>query len=1420
MHELHLGPTTRPTARFALRPVRRTSARPLFIPPHDTCSLPAAVLPLTTYAGTLVTLAALAQSHPDATLREAALVTPGKDEAPAATAPAVWIEGLDEPALDALRRAYDLLPGYRITADERVHSMGSDAGALYLVPLPRIVLQDHHAIADNSDPTLSMAGLLDDFVSQFLDDEDTPLRHLRLATGYLYQRGLYRLLRLLARHPELEIHLLFSGQTDRASATLLTGQLTGQIQAAVDAARDHDLADVCREALAAGRLKVRVYADTFLHAKLFVGWDKLNKHGLPHVGHASVGSSNLSGGGLHSGGNLELNVSLQTPEMVKRLMDWFEARWAEADEPQPALLEVVEKWRPEPEPVFETQGLKDVWTAGHDRRLAPPEAYLTLLAQLYGRRVEQIRPIDIAPFPDVPRMLDPSPEQVAGVQNLAYRLRGTRLGFLADSVGLGKTITALGTAWFLDRAGVLGPAAGRPRWAVIAPRKLFHQWRSDAHRIGMTEPLACLNRHKLERETDARAVETLAGYQLLLVDEAHEVLRNRGNKLWRHLRAWLRDHPTAMVLLISATPWNNSREDIFSYLALAWADDRRLRPHFPALDVAPLATHLDLFNGAGAKGARAFVELDQSRYDQLFGAAFVQRTRNSVQRRYGGAPDFPERGEPFAETTPPSEAHDAFFVALDRALAGVRIPYREPFAAMQRALSEVAGDKVEAPPASNLHGSFVLQLYKRAESSIYALAISLARIATRLTAFETTLTEIQGSSDPKSALEHWLSEVYLRIDPLAAVAADAADAAESEDTGDAEPDADAEALDEPGFRLRAQPTSAEELRRQNLKGLLDRVTPAEIKAAVRHLIDGEIASDVAILTELRGHLSADLDRSDPKLQVLLEAAKQHYHKGHKPVLVAAYADTALRVFLRLVDRFRDARIGLALGGGEAWVHHPGSHRADDLSDTEWTFSLGLVGVDRRHRLLTSPPGPRAQLVARDDLLAAFAPKAQRDVDGISRHRVGGEIDILVGSEAISVGQNLQDSTALIHLDLPWNPMILEQRIGRIDRRGGGRVEAVGDRKVVDIHYCWSTAAVESEVNLRERLKEKTKGAMRDTHFDELLLKELIEETRQARSETERRERAAHVLGSRQRALVEERERVEGTSETSGSEMDGLRLLSEWRAAHPGAVTRSSTPGAALACGQIGSGDGPSAQWLLTLRLVPIGANGRPFSETVGLTAHVALPIAFDEAKAGALGPDLDAVVSGLLGASAPSVAPDVPPRTWRSMLLHLDRAVQAARKCTLAAHNEAVRLDRDRALKTSGPRDAGERLKIAARNAEKAIYAQGILESDLRRMPRGQRIRTLVGPAGLLAPHNVWRLLRSDLDESAAELHLSRIAANPRAFWHESFDELWAALFADVADETPPAPTEPAQPDLIASLTTQTWQDLRVEVLAAAYVAV
>jgi hypothetical protein len=283
-------------------------------------------------------------------------------------------------------------------------------------------------------------------------------------------------------------------------------------------------------------------------------------------------------------------------------------------------------------------------------------------------------------------------------------------------------------------------------------------------------------------------------------------------------------------------------------------------------------------------------------------------------------------------------------------------------------------------------------------------------------------------------------------------------------------------------------------------------------------------------------------------------------------------------------------------------------------------------------------------------------------------------------------------------------------------------------------------------------------------------------------------------------------------------MDGLRLLSDWRAARPDEAARIAPPEGVLACGQLGVG-GTGAQFLLTVRLVPVGPGGRPFAEGTGLTAHVAVPADFDERTVDALQPDLEAVVSGLLGASAPARTPGVPPRTWRALTLALDAALQAARRRTLEAHNRVVREDRDRALRVSGPREAGEQLKMAAMRAREAILAHSRAEPHLRETPRGRQIKALLGHDGPLTPQNAWRLVTGHQDETSVELLLSRVAGNPRAFWHEAFDEIWAALFAPVIADRAASSGDADAPQLMPSVTAQTWHDLRIEVMAAAYVA-
>lgn len=1349
-----------PIARFALRPKPRTQGRALFVGGDALGSprVPAVVLTLEANDGRPVSVEALAEALPGGARHHEA----GWLLAPARRVPARWVEGLEEAAADAVRRALNLAPGWRIDTEGRCHALGSDLAPTHLVPLPRVVVPPQWMLGDNTDPALSMEALLFELLEQFGDGP--PLTEVSLASGYLYRGGLYRLLKVLEREaqPVERMRLLFSGRTDGLTARAITANLAEAVAEALEGSRSDQFVAACRAAVEAGRLEVRVYPDTFLHAKLFVGRGaRLDTRGR-RPGIAALGSSNLSQSGLGHAGNLELDVVVEQAEVVDRLATWFERRWEEGIPPEPALLEVIEGWRPPAPPTFETEGLLEVWQAGVAGRLGPPTDHLRFLSGLYEARLRQLTVLDAIPFPGGEGLrIQPSPEQVEGAMALANRLRNYRLAFLADSVGLGKTATALGAAWLLQRAGRIA------QFGVVAAAKLHQQWVEDAAGIGLpATQFARVNRHLLEREDEHPALAALAQYDLLVVDEAHESLRNRRNKLWSHLRAWLAADLKRMVMLVSATPWNNSREDIYSYMALAWVERQALAESFPAVPSLGERT-LRLFAEVGAKSAREFCELDQATYNGLFGTVFVQRTRHSLAMRHGGGTQFPRR-RVHAKQTPASPDHDGFFRTLGTSLATLRVPYREPLAAVRWAVAG-GGDA----PSSNLQRSFILQLYKRAESSLFALAVSLEGVSRRLTTFERDFEAIEASQYALVALTDWLEAAVGDPEPLMAHAEEEAELTDLR-------------LTNPG-------------RNGEVAEILAGLDDAGARAVVRRLLDEAVTPDLETIATLRAGLTAELEARDPSALALLEPTSRHLAEQRKVILVAAYADTALRVFLRLIARFPEKRIGLALGGDEAWLYTPGIHRGADLDEALWNLAVEAETATDRRRLVLAE-GKRARAVARTPLLGAFAPRARNGEDAVDQ--LGGEIDVLVGSEAISVGQNLQDATALLHLDLPWNPMVLEQRIGRVDRRGGGYLCPTDRDLVVDIHYCWSLEQVEQEVGLRERLTQKATGAMRDTRFDELLLYELREAVAAARDESTRQQNAADALDGGAQRAAEAAGRVEGTEPDAGAELDGLDRLGRWRATQGEEAPGAPAPEPVVACAQIGG----AGTWRLTLALEPQGETGRPLGGV--RYAHVAVP---DPAVLeGALRPDLDAVVAGLVAGEAGDGGAGLKTGPWTQALRQVDQAIQAGRARTLAAHNAAVRSSLLAAPRRPSAPQAG--LVQLARDALTALTAEMVRDSALFKTPHRPQMRRLMD---LLKPENVWFLVRSG-DEAEAQNWLQTLARRPHWAWSaEGFAECMAGLLGEALEAMA---AEPAQTTITLPAADQTWASLGVKLVAATWV--
>ena len=171
-------------------------------------------------------------------------------------------------------------------------------------------------------------------------------------------------------------------------------------------------------------------------------------------------------------------------------------------------------------------------------------------------------------------------------------------------------------------------------------------------------------------------------------------------------------------------------------------------------------------------------------------------------------------------------------------------------------------------------------------------------------------------------------------------------------------------------------------------------------------------------------------------------------------------------------------------------------------------------------LVTGGNGNRSTVGTSDfiEILARFAPKAQQ-ADGEKE-----EIDIVIATDCLSEGQNLQDCDLVVNYDIHWNPVRLMQRFGRIDRLGSR------NRQVSMINF-WPTADLDRYLDLKNRVEARM--ALADataTGLDDPL-------SREDQVEEERREGAQLELAFRDRQLTRMREEILDLEEAD----DGISL---------------------------------------------------------------------------------------------------------------------------------------------------------------------------------------------------------------------------------------------------------------------------------------
>lgn len=913
-----------------------------------------------------------------------------------------------------------------------------------------------------SRPLIATSGIRDNHargtVADFLRAHLRPDAALDLVTAYFtvfaYERLRHHLdalgpIRLLFGEPAF-IQTLDPEHTEGASFVLESEGLTlaaglGQRNAALACARW--IED-----------KVRVRSVTragFLHGKM-----ALIRRGESSA--AIVGSSNFTTRGLGLGAtnnNVELNLVVSDDRDRADIQAWFEELWDDTSRVEDVKAAVLDYLRQ----VYRDQ---------------PPEfIYLKTLYELFRNQLESDRNTDDTlrriRLPETKIWKSLFAFQRDGAKSAINKLKEYGGCILADSVGLGKTYEALAVIKYFElrneKVLVLCPSKLRENWDVYPAYAGNRQNPFAEDRFGYT----VLAHTDLSRTTGASgAVTDLANFNwgafdLVVIDESHNFRNNsigrlledgteRRTRYQRLLEDIIQAGVPTKVLLLSATPVNNELSDLRNQISfIAGADVARDKD----------GTADTTFNETlGIASISATTRAAQARFTEWAKRPATERQKGDLIHVLGG--DFLKLLD--ALTIARSRKHVTTHYAeeMDR-LGGfsVRLPPVSITPEIDTARVFPSYDTV----AKQLD-SYHLWVFRPAKHLRKDLPADItAHYLRKIGGFNqegreriltgmmrvTLLKRLESSID---SFRISLRNTLRRIEDLER-RMDRFEAHQMEN-----PDLDMAELD-PAELEEDDPELSAAL--QVGKRVTFKMAHLDLNAWRAHLQEdrqkiGELLAQAEPVSPHRDAKLAELKR------ILAEkAAHPSTHKDgklcRKVLVFTAFADTA-RYLYENVHTWASAKLHLH----SALVVGSGDNRSTLGSSTNFGA-----------------------------LLADFAPRAKKRAQYLGTADGQPEVDILIASDCISEGQNLQDCDTVINYDIHWNPVRIIQRFGRIDRIGSLAHE-------VHLVNFWPTPNLDRYINLKQRVEARmalvdVTATQTDNPLDEKQLEDLVTSDLQLRN---------------------------------------------------------------------------------------------------------------------------------------------------------------------------------------------------------------------------------------------------------------------------------------------------------------------------------
>ena len=605
---------------------------------------------------------------------------------------------------------------------------------------------------------------------------------------------------------------------------------------------------------------------------------------------------------------------------------------------------------------------------------------------------------------------------------------------LADSVGLGKTFTALAVIKYYEcrNKSVL----------VLCPKKLSENWMNYRGNL-INNPLSSdrlsydiLYHTDLSRDS-GRTIMGLpiehinwGNYGLVVIDESHNFRNGNGtnshggekeNRYMRLLNRIIKPGVKTKVLMLSATPVNNRFNDLRNQLALAYEGN-------PTEINEKLKTKSDIdtiFRQA-QKAYNVWMKLPDedrttnellSRLDfdffEVLDSVTIARSRKHIQNFYDVSDigNFPTRNKPVSlrpKLTNLSNAinYSEIYDLLSKLWLTIYTPilYIQP-SKLHKYLDEEETENFRRGREIGIKRLTGINLLKRMESSVHSFLLTVQRVYNYL-------------RDTSEVIDKFIKTGVSDLD-------------EVNDLSGLEEDFDFDDQNTDFFTV-----------------------GKKIKIDLRDMdyiywkreMDEDI-ENLSLLISMVGDITPQYDNKlNELLRVIRDKVSSPINEGNKKILIfTAFSDTAEYLFDNI---------------GPVILRELGLHTALVTGSVDGKTTIPKFKADMNH------------------VLTCFSPRSKEK--SVLYPNDNHEIDILIATDCISEGQNLQDCDFCINYDIHWNPVRIIQRFGRIDRIGS-------QNAVIQLVNFWPDLDLDEYINLKSRVETKMRiSVMTSTGDDDLI----------------------------------------------------------------------------------------------------------------------------------------------------------------------------------------------------------------------------------------------------------------------------------------------------------------------------------------------